>query len=62
MITAIDTNVLLDILAPDPQHFQHSLQALEPAASAGSLVICDNAFQSLRLVDPATQGRGRQAS
>ena len=47
MITTIDTNVLLDILAPDPEYFERSLQALEEAANAGSLVACDLVYAEL---------------
>ncbi len=47
MITAIDTNVLLDILAPDPEYFERSVQALEEAAQAGSLVVCDLVYAEL---------------
>jgi predicted nucleic acid-binding protein len=41
MITAIDTSVLLDILLPNPDFCDGSMQTLEAAAVAGSLVICD---------------------
>jgi hypothetical protein len=47
MITAIDTNVLLDILAPDPEFFERSVRALEEAAQAGSLVVCDLVYAEL---------------
>jgi hypothetical protein len=47
MITAIDTNVLLDVLVPDPEYFERSLQALEEAANAGSLVVCDLVYAEL---------------
>ena len=47
MITAIDTNVLLDILAPDPEYFERSVQAIEEAAHAGSLVVCDLVYAEL---------------
>ncbi len=47
MITAIDTNVLLDILAPDPEYFARSIQALEEATHAGSLVVCDLVYAEL---------------
>jgi predicted nucleic acid-binding protein len=47
MITAIDTNVLLDILAPDPEFFDRSVRALEEAAQAGSLVVCDLVYAEL---------------
>lgn len=47
MITAIDTNVLLDVLAPYPEYFDRSVQALEEAAHAGSLVVCDPVYAEL---------------
>jgi hypothetical protein len=47
MITAIDTSVLLDVLVPDPEYFERSLQALEEAANAGSLVVCDLVYAEL---------------
>ena len=47
MITAIDTNVLLDILVPDPEYVERSVEALEEAADAGSLVICDLVYAEL---------------
>jgi hypothetical protein len=47
MITAIDTNVLLDVLAGDAAHCQPSAEALERAAAAGSLVICDVVYAEL---------------
>lgn len=47
MITAIDTNVLLDILVPNEQFYDASLQALEAAAGDGSLVICDLVYAEL---------------
>ncbi|MGD0693924.1 MAG: type II toxin-antitoxin system VapC family toxin [Terriglobia bacterium] len=46
MITAIDTNVLLDILLPNPRFVSQSSLALEDAAS-GSLVICDPVYAEL---------------
>ncbi len=47
MITALDTNVLLDILAPDHEFFQSSLRALEEAARVGSLVVSDFVYAEL---------------
>jgi len=47
MITAVDTNVLLDILLPDPRFFARSSRALEVATTAGSLVICDLVYAEL---------------
>lgn len=47
MITAIDTNILLDILAPNEKFCDASVRALEEAASSGSLVICDLVYAEL---------------
>jgi predicted nucleic acid-binding protein len=47
MITAVDTNVLLDILQPDERLFSASSRALEQAATLGSLVICDLVYAEL---------------
>jgi predicted nucleic acid-binding protein len=47
MITAVDTNVLLDILSADPEFMEASIQALQEAAQAGSLVICDLVYAEL---------------
>jgi len=47
MITAIDTNVLLDILIPNDTFWEGSRDALESAGSDGSLVICDLVYAEL---------------
>lgn len=47
MITAVDTNVLLDVLAGDAAHGELSAAALETAAAAGSLVICEVVYAEL---------------
>lgn len=47
MITAVDTNVLLDILVPNEKFYEFSLRALDNAASTGSLVICDLVYAEL---------------
>lgn len=47
MITAIDTNILLDILLPDPRFLSPSSHALEDSAVAGSLVVCDLVYAEL---------------
>lgn len=49
MITALDTNVLLDILAGDERFQESSLRAVERAATDGSLVICDLVYAELSL-------------
>ncbi len=52
MITAVDTNVLLDILLPNEQFFERSRQALEDAWAAGSLVVCDLVYAELSVHFP----------
>jgi hypothetical protein len=47
MITAIDTNILLDILLPDATFYDGSVEALEGAADVGSLVVCDLVYAEL---------------
>jgi predicted nucleic acid-binding protein len=47
MITAIDTSILLDILVPNEKFYDASAEALERAASEGSLVICDLVYAEL---------------
>ncbi len=47
MITAIDTNILLDILVPNEDFYEISAGALEDAASEGSLVISDIVYAEL---------------
>ncbi len=47
MITAIDTNVLLDILLPNDEFYDASAEAVEDSAGGGSLVICDIVYAEL---------------
>jgi predicted nucleic acid-binding protein len=47
MITAVDTNILLDILIPNDQFYEASAEALEAAAGEGSLVISDIVYAEL---------------
>ena len=49
MITAVDTNVLLDVLIPNDQFFAASEDALETAAGSGSLIICDFVYAELSM-------------
>ena len=44
MITAIDTNVLLDVLLPNPDFCEASGSWLVEAAAAGPLVVCDMVY------------------
>ena len=41
MITAVDTSVILDVLADDPRFASPSEAALRQAALEGKLVVCD---------------------
>ena len=47
MITAIDTNILLDILVPNEQFYETAAGALQEAAGEGSLVISDIVYVEL---------------
>jgi predicted nucleic acid-binding protein len=47
MITAVDTNILLDILVPNEQFYEASADALQEAASEGSIVISDIVYAEL---------------
>jgi predicted nucleic acid-binding protein len=40
MITAVDTNVLLDLLTADPRHGPFAREALANVSAAGAMVIC----------------------
>ena len=41
MITAIDTNIIIDILEPDPVFGQASKQALRSCLQEGSVIACE---------------------
>jgi len=47
MITAIDTNILLDILVPNEDFYDVSANLLEEAAAEGSLVVSDIVYAEL---------------
>jgi predicted nucleic acid-binding protein len=47
MITAIDTNILLDILVPNEDFYERSASALQDVADEGSLVISDIVYAEL---------------
>ena len=53
MITAVDTNVLLDILVPNDSFCEASIAALKGAAAWGSLVVCDVVYGELCVHFPA---------
>lgn len=52
MITAVDTNVLLDVFLTDPSHLPAALRALKSAESAGALVICEVVYAELAAAFP----------
>lgn len=45
--SAVDTNVLLDVLLADPDHAASSLSCLEAAQTEGRLVICEMVYAEL---------------
>ena len=47
MITFVDTNVLLDVLLPDPRWGQNSKNSLDQAFTQGSLVINEIVYAEL---------------
>lgn len=47
MITAVDTNVLLDILIPDSQHAIASKERLDEANISGGIIICEVVYAEL---------------
>ncbi len=47
MITAVDTNVLLDVLRPNPNFLDASLKALVACGGEGKLVVCNIVYAEL---------------
>ena len=47
MTTALDTNILIDILLPDETHGENSRLAVVAAHAAGPVVICDIVYAEL---------------
>ena len=47
MITAVDTNVLLDIFIPSDQHGPQSKEWLSAAYNAGAIIVCDIVYAEL---------------
>lgn len=52
MITAVDTNILLDVLIPDAPHGDESESALAEAVRAGAVVISDPVYAELAVHFP----------
>ena len=47
MITAVDTNVLLDVFLPDERHGPRSAQWLRSAYDNGAILVCDIVYSEL---------------
>jgi hypothetical protein len=47
MITAVDTNVLLDVLLPNEEFYDGSAEGLQQSSNAGALVVCDLVYAEL---------------
>lgn len=47
MITAIDTNILLDILVPNSAHLQSSMHCLMNKARDDDLIVCETVYAEL---------------
>ncbi len=47
MITAVDTNVLLDVLIPGEPHSESSKMLLDKHLSSGKLILCEMVFAEL---------------
>ncbi|MDE0607146.1 MAG: PIN domain-containing protein [Acidimicrobiaceae bacterium] len=47
MITAVDTNVLLDVFGADERHGSESLERLRSAYDAGAVIICEIVYAEL---------------
>lgn len=44
---AVDSNVLFDVLSPDSEHYEESVERLEEATEDGPLGICDVVYAEL---------------
>jgi predicted nucleic acid-binding protein len=55
VITAVDTNVLLDLLLPGQTRSDQSKEALRRAARQGALVICEPVYAELATVFPQAE-------
>ena len=47
MITAVDTNILLDVLLPDEVHGPRSAELLRVAYDRGAILVCDVVYAEL---------------
>ena len=53
MITAVDTNVLIDVFRADPVHTERSAHALRKCIREGKLVVCDIVWAELAALFPS---------
>jgi predicted nucleic acid-binding protein len=47
VITALDTNILLDILIPNTRYAKVSKRLLDDSLAQGTLVICESVYAEL---------------
>lgn len=47
MITAVDTNILVDVFLSDARHGPQSLEALRDAYDGGAILVCDVVYAEL---------------
>ena len=52
MITAVDTNILLDICLPDPAHGPASRDRLEECFAQGAVLVCEVVYAELACAFP----------
>lgn len=53
MITAVDTNVLLDVFTNDPEHADASAKLLRECIAQGKLVVCEIVWAELAAAFPS---------
>ncbi len=56
MITAVDTNVLLDVFTNDPEHAEASAKLLRECIAQGKLVVCEIVWAELAAAFPSEAG------
>jgi predicted nucleic acid-binding protein len=55
LITAVDTNILLDILIPGEKHSEASKRLLDKHLASGKLILCEVVFAELAARFPSEQ-------
>ena len=55
MITAVDTNVLLDVFGADPVHLKNSQSALRECLAEGSVIACEMVWAETAAFFPSVQ-------